>query len=471
MSLLALAACRSSGSPPSPDPPAASPAAAAEPAAAPVLAADPRVQWLAAHAIRLRSVSPEDRDYSDLAPLREVLRGVRVVLLGEQSHGDGTTFLAKTRLIQFLHQEMGFDVLAFESGLFDCARAWERLRAGAAAAVAVPRCVFPIWTRSAQVQPLIAYLGEQARSTRPLELAGVDDQFTGSASREELVPELEAFLARRRAAVLHSPEWHPFTTILQRLSENLYQRGKLPDPTIEEQERFLRALDAVAAEVAGWRGAEEPAVAREIDFWAQVLESIGPSARQQWILDPASQETPPELLRLRDRQMGRNLVWLANRRYPGRKIVVWAASFHAARGLRTIDTESLPKLRELYRDLAVMGEVAGSELGEEMYTLGFTAAEGTMGIPFGEEAPEALAPPGAGSLEDLLHRAGLEQAIVDFRRPPPGGEWLRQPIASRPLGYLELRADWPQVLDGMLYTRTMEPSTRAPEPPSPAPPS
>jgi len=44
----------------------------------------------------------------------------RIVVLGEESHGDGATFLAKVRLIKFLHQKMGFDVLAWEAGLFNC---------------------------------------------------------------------------------------------------------------------------------------------------------------------------------------------------------------------------------------------------------------------------------------------------------------------------------------------------------------
>ncbi len=139
--------------------------------------------WLAEHAVRVRSVDPADDDFRDLEPLRKSLEGVRVVMLGEQDHGDGTTFLAKTRLIRFLHEKMGFDVLAFESGLYDCAKAWERLAAGEPARVAVPRGVFAIWTRSREVQPLIDYLGAQFKSGHPLELAGVDSQLTGSWPR------------------------------------------------------------------------------------------------------------------------------------------------------------------------------------------------------------------------------------------------------------------------------------------------
>jgi erythromycin esterase-like protein len=254
--------------------------------------------------------------------------------------------------------------------------------------------------------------------------------------------------------------------MLQRLAENLYQRGPgeggaVERPSSEEKEGFLRTLEALREEATAW-SREAGAAGREAELWAQVLESIGPSARQQWIYDPASQEPPAEMLRLRDHQMGKNLVWLANRRYAGRKIVVWAATFHAARNLATIDVE-YPKLREMYRAMAVMGEVAWRELGAEMYTLGFTASEGMHGTCFGEP-PETLAAPSPGSLEDLLARAGLDSAVIDFRRPPPGGEWLRRPIASRPLGYLEMRADWTQVLDGMLYTRTMAPSTPAAAP-------
>ena len=53
--------------------------------------AGPRVAWLAKHAVRIRSLDAADDDFEDLEPLRATLKGVRVGMLGEQSHGDGTT--------------------------------------------------------------------------------------------------------------------------------------------------------------------------------------------------------------------------------------------------------------------------------------------------------------------------------------------------------------------------------------------
>jgi erythromycin esterase-like protein len=74
-----------------------------------------RLAWLKKHAVPLRSIDPADEDFSDLDSFRKAVGDARIVFLSEPSHGDGTSFLARTRLIKFLHQQCGFDVLAFES--------------------------------------------------------------------------------------------------------------------------------------------------------------------------------------------------------------------------------------------------------------------------------------------------------------------------------------------------------------------
>src|SRR5262245_42055627 len=128
---------------------------------------DTRIAWLKQHAIPLRSIDPTDEDFTDLEPLRAAIGDARIVQLGEQSHGDGATFHAKARLIKFLHQKMGFDVLAFESSLYDCSKAWEALKRGDQPLEAFQQGVFGIWTGSEQVQPLIEYVSKAAKTDRP----------------------------------------------------------------------------------------------------------------------------------------------------------------------------------------------------------------------------------------------------------------------------------------------------------------
>ncbi|HBF19015.1 MAG TPA: hypothetical protein DDW81_02895, partial [Cryomorphaceae bacterium] len=66
-------------------------------------------------------------NFGNLSGWKESLEGVDIIALGENTHGLGEVFAAKAELVSFLHQELGFDLLLFESGYGDAALAWERL--------------------------------------------------------------------------------------------------------------------------------------------------------------------------------------------------------------------------------------------------------------------------------------------------------------------------------------------------------
>ena len=78
-----------------------------------------RAAWVRAHARPIRSLTDptDDRDLEFLAPL---LAGRRIVQLGESSHGAAEFDEVKVRLVHFLHERLGYDVLAFESPLVEC---------------------------------------------------------------------------------------------------------------------------------------------------------------------------------------------------------------------------------------------------------------------------------------------------------------------------------------------------------------
>ncbi|MFL5384994.1 MAG: erythromycin esterase family protein [Longimicrobiaceae bacterium] len=402
--------------------------------------------WLQANAHPIRSLDVADRDFSDLQPLKAAIGSARVVLLGEQSHGDGTTFLAKARLIAFLHQEMGFDVLAWESGLWGVHRAWEHVQAGEAALPASRRGIFSIWTRSEQVLPTLDYVQETVGTAHPLELAGFDNQESGSLARDSLHLLMERFARRIGSPVPDDPEWAAAAATLQHLAQTGDFETK---PFPMEQERLLRLLAALRADAAA--KAETDPDAR---FWTQALASLASFAQMQWAMQPGKVNGQDDSVR--DAQMARNLVWLANVGYPGKKIIVWAASSHIARDVLQLRT---PAGQQLYAVWDVhMGGEAYRTLGTEMYAIGFTAGTGTaarIGLPAGE-----LDPARPGSLEARFQEAGLVNAFVDFRSRPAGGDWLKD-VYARPFGYLDLTGDWTRVLDGMVYTRDMTPSTKA----------
>ncbi|NOT08624.1 MAG: erythromycin esterase family protein [Gemmatimonadales bacterium] len=418
-------------------------AAAAQTSAPPPLDRSAAVRWLQDNSIPLRSFAPADTDYTDLAPLGAAIGGARVVMLGEQSHGDGTVFLTKTRIIKYLHEKLGFEVLAFESGLYDVKKAWEFLREGEAPFTAVRRGVFGIWAGSQQVQPLIDYLGIRAKSDRPLELAGFDSQITGRVATEFWVRDLVSFLGAHGIDTAQVPGWTDGRALLDSL---VTPAGFSQGPPAEARQRLLlTVLDTVGARVAAL-----PPADRETAFWKQNLRSIRAQAAFAFNLD--LKRFRPSAGNPRDAQMAENLLWLARERYPDKKIIVWAATFHIMRSTETI---GIP----VYQGLRTMGDILGPVLGKEMYAIGFVASQGAVGSWMGP--PRTLPAPPPESLEGMWASTTHALAMIDFRGQLSDAGWLRQPILAGPLGYSILPAAWPTVLDAMIYTRVMEPSTKA----------
>lgn len=415
---------------------------------------DPRVAWLAKNAVRVRSVDPADGDFRDLEPMRAALKDARVVMLGEQSHGDGTTFLGKTRLIRFLHEQMGFNVLAFESGFYDCPKAWEFLVKGEEPRAALSRGVFGVWSKSREVQPLLDYIGKESKGAHPLVLTGVDSQTTGSAAEQYLVSDLAAYLTRLDPKLAEGEEWDRVARVIGQLNKSAWETREAPVPPASEQEAFAKTIERWRSLIAErdrtpatqpWSGS----------YWRQLLASLRTFAEEEWRTDytvPIG-NSPSAVFTMRDVQMGKNLVWLAHERYPKEKIIVWAATAHNARALSTIKT-SEPRLMRLYAGWTPMGEIARKTLGDELYSLAFLSHTGEAARYFAKAATPVTS--SHDSLEDLFARASFQTAFLDFRHAPSGSRWLHTPLTAKFLGHTEMQADWTRVVDGVVFVEKME---------------
>jgi erythromycin esterase len=415
---------------------------------------DPRVAWLAKNATRIRTLDLNDGDFHDLEPMRAALTGARVVLLGEQSHGDGATFVAKARLIRFLHEEMGFNVLAFESGMYDCPKAWEFLVKGEEPRTALSRGIFGIWSKSREVQPLLDYIGKESKGAHPLELTGFDSQTTGSAAEEFLVADLAAYLRRIDPKLAEGEEWDRVARIIGLLNQSVWELQEEPVPPKSEQEAFARTIERWRSVIAA-RDRSPATQPWSGSYWRQLLASLGVFAAQDWRTDYADRiaGTPVSVFTMRDVQMGKNLIWLANERYPKQKIIVWAATAHNARALPTVKTSD-PKFVRLYKGWTPMGEIARKTLGSQLYSICVISHEGET-ARFAAQ-PKEIPASSHGSLEDLFTRASFETAFLDFRHPPSGGRWLHSMLTAKLLGHTEMQADWTRVVDGVIFIKRME---------------
>jgi erythromycin esterase len=417
---------------------------------------DARIAFLKKHAVPVSSIDPGTVDFAELEPLRAAIGDCRIVMLGEATHGDGPVFSAKIRLIKFLHQRMGFDVLAFESGFYDMRRAGADVRSGKDPEQALATALFVDWSASTQTRPLWRYLAEQRNAGRPLELAGFDMQFTGSASTDHLLKDLDEFLSRAGLPPEAETAASRVKAALALVFEDpgfIAKGSEFQKVKPEDQAEALTAHNALAEALASLSLPGEPE-RLERDYWVQLLKSSASFLEMNWRIDPLAMDdkTRDWAINLRDRQMGDNFVWLAKQAYPDRKIIVWAATGHIIRQ-RYSHTNA-------YGPAVPMGDWIDKVLGPEVYSVGFTAYEGwwgTVEMPMPAEAPPAV----RNSLEELLFSAGFAYAFLDLRNSGPGGPWLRGPLLCRALRYMPVLTDWSRLLDGIFFLRKTSPSVRS----------
>jgi len=339
---------------------------------------------------------------------------------------------------------MGFDVLAFESGFYECEKAEEFLHLGEDAHTAIRRCVFPIWTESAEFQPTIDYLGRTRTGDRPLRIAGFDNQVTGAASAEFLLDDLRRVVENARSGF----DWTAHGAVLQDLIEGSFLRGAKQSPDEEMRHDFQEALVQLELDV-------QNSSLNERAYWSQVIRSLTEYAGTVWMMGEG--QPTWESVRVRDRQMAENLLWHLDHTLAERKVIVWTATFHSARNLHLIEADSVD-VAEAYGELSVMGDYLEEALGSEMYSIGFIAFDGEAGLLW--NSPSRLPPAAADSLEGMLVDAGFGFAFLNLRNLDPAMEWLRLPATSRPLGYVPMTAPWGRVVDGLIFTRQMTPSTQ-----------
>lgn len=392
----------------------------------------------------INTIDPKEEDYSDLQFLKGIIEkdSVRIILLGEQTHGDGSTFLAKSRLIKFLHKEAGFDVLAFESGFFDCNYAWEEIKRNGKYTDEIMKAVFPMWVNSNECEELVNYLQSTLNSNNPLELSGFDSQLTGYESCQLLLDKFYKF----ELNFLTQGEKNLFVKIVC-LDEEI-KTGK--DRTLNNDliDKIIFNLDSLSR--------FEP----KYEYWKLVVEGVKINYNGYLAMKyEAVNHNDAGLINARDIQMGKNLNWLAINKFKNRKIIVWAASFHNTRNLSNILGKEADSsfINNLYKKTKTMGDEVYSVFGNKMYSIVFTGFSGSSrNIQKYDETEISKA--SENTLEYILKDSGKEYSFIDLRESSKP-QWLNEKFTMRPLGNKEMEGKWAMCLDGIFYIEEMKPST------------
>ena len=442
-------------------------------------------------AVRIETSANEDAAMRALEPLPAAIGDARIVLLGEPSHGAGSAFVAKARLVRLLHQRLGFDALVWESGLIDL----ERTEAGLGGALdpvqAAQQSILKIWSASAECRPLFAYAKASHEGARPLAMAGFDMQLTAAGTLDYFATELRAFLStldpplRRSEAQLlaetllaHFKRLNGYTdAIVAKLAE-LARAGVVG----AQRDAAIRAWDQAAGDalrpqpadragldeaaralvtlLGGHDGVSAPArtgfMIRAIislaGYGANLLEAQGKHSAEEEAVYALTRENR------RDRINADNLRWLLERPYSGRKVIVWAHNVHVMNAWYGHDFNSV-SLEPVADAMKPTGVWLTDWYGRDVYRIGFTAWQGSDGVVNAPSVP--VSPTPTGSLEERLHRLGAPEVFLPLRLRNgetvlPTGTALSMRI---PKYKLETIANPAQPYDAVYCVDTMRPAT------------
>ena len=358
-------------------------------------------------------------DFADLAFVAPILQGKRVVQLGESSHGVAEFTWMKVRLVKYLHERLGFDVIAFESSLSGCDVADSKI--GSQAPREVMRdCLFGVWFTS-EVLPLFEYLEAQRKAGHPLYLAGFDTQNSGA--RAAVTQRLVRFATMVDAALA--------ATILE-------DEGNLRWPIEAKDSTRMGASYSELAERLSKR--RDELVKRGADP-AQLDMTIQEARSRTRFVQQLSRK-PEEGYPIRDEGMADNLDFLLDRKFAGRKVITWAHNLHLAKDPRP------------YAGWRTMGTSVAKRRGAQVYTIGLYMGRGVAAE--NDRTPYDIAPPPPGSLEAVLASAGWKMSFTDLSHDPVPS-WANEVILSRDWGKYPAKIVPARAYDGLIYIDTVTP--------------
>ena len=401
----------------------------------------------------IKSIDPNDEDFTDLLPLKKKIDEAQIVVLGEISHDDGATLHAKSRLVKFLHKEMDFEVLAWEAGFIDCYYMSNALKSEVPLKDAKKYLMSGGWEASEYVNPVFDYARKSWKTDRPLIMAGFD---LGRSPKAE-----KNYLGVFDSIFAKAPGLKPADSVYSRIDSCAKSIGgslgnqlaKVISKKGEQTVKFFiyTLMDSLTA---GKKSSEVFSTEEKIKY-AYFLRSFYFDIELNHLIHQGDETYQI----MRDKFMADRIIWLIEKLYPGKKIIVWSTTIHFKRN--TFLQTQLNGDLSFFNKSAVFlqaGDYLDYYLGKKMYTIAFTTFQGEKGIIFPEDHPkkkayeytEKIIEPDAGSYEAIAHETEREYLFTDLRSLRKNN-WLTKENIAYPFGYRKVKVRWGELIDAFFF--------------------
>jgi len=336
-------------------------------------------------AVPIRTLDPEDEDWSDLEPLRNVIGDARVVGIGESAHGVADFHQLRHRILRFLVTELGFSALGTEFGFPDglAVQQWISGGIGELGDVAPGGRILP-FGEGAESRALLHWMrGWNAKSDNQLSFYGLD--IPGSLAPE---PAVRACLSRLPS--MPGDDGFLKLSYFGGRFDGLSHYKAMPD---RDRERLAEQVATLVGRAE--KSGDEIAVrcARAAVATLRLLDGMGLGDAKAMAQNP------------REEFMAETAEWVLRRES---RLVIGAHNGHVGRAPLMLPT---------------LGGLLQGRLDRPPVTIGTTYGSGVIWdienkvAPTSEWKPELveLLPP-EQSLDGLMAQAGLPLHLVDVKR-------------------------------------------------------
>lgn len=324
----------------------------------------------------------------NFSAINKAIGDARIVAIGESTHGLGTYYKFKSELVQYLHKEMNFEILAMEGGLGDIMLAYQDIDKLTAIELR-DHSLFGNF-RANEANAMFQHIKEVSRTEHPLTYVGYDTQ----TSSECFSSKLQSILKRYDKTLADSLNVRMYSY------QKSYGAGYSGDSLnyVKHRDIFVNTATTAKSILENNKTeiiAENDLSSLSFDIMTRTLSMFARSVDR-----PFSEWSNG--IALRDKLMAENLNWLLEEVYPEKKFIIWAHNAHVENA-NTLDGS-----------IKFMGHFLKEKYGDDYYALGLFAYQGEAyqfwtqkNIPFDNS--------GVTHIEKKLANTGNQIAFLNLR--------------------------------------------------------
>ena len=382
----------------------------------------------------ISSISSADTNFDDLLFLANILQDKRIVILGEQGHRDGLAFEAKTRLIKYLHEELGYNLIAFEGAtVLDMYRVSEAIGRDNTPENVLNHFrwgLYHAWSGSIEFQELAHYIGQHHGH---LSIIGIDNNFWMTHYARYFPQFLNRKVDLGNSSKINydrfSENYNRLLTDFELIGDQTFNFSQVLEE-IQFAKEIVFKNDTIYTHL-------KYHLIRELDNFVSFIKGI----------QVGLEASVPH----RSRQMAENLFWALNNYYPDEKVIIWTANFH---GVKNLDQAIYSEGNDLYQTIISMGQHIVDEYGEDaVYSIAITSSEKEIE----SETENFMVFPETTWEGRFAKNYDKDYAFIDLtpiRKSGLGEKQFESTVFGRPI-----MGKWYNMFDGVVFIRSMKFST------------